>query len=377
MKNKVRVAWISAPAFICVDKFIVPEVSKYMDVTWYIIAKENEVLDFEEQLEKLIKLGKINCKILRHKERNCDFGIIIWFIKFLKNIKREKYDLIYQVMIGMPFYMPLFRFYLGCKNVLIGIHNVKIPQGGSNYWINKLYVSFCIKSFKYFQTFSNDQKEQLLKIAPNKHCTSVPFVSMDYGEIDKSVKENKDVITFLNFGIIRDYKRIDVLINAAQRAYEITGKMFKVIIAGSCNDWEKYQNKIKYQELFELIIKRIDDNDVAKIFERSDYFVLPYQYIAQSGSAIIAINYDMPIIASKLPAFEEYIKDKKTGFLINPADVEDLTKTMIYILNNHFKIYNKLVNNVNEFKLNNFTDEKVAEKYINNFNIVLKKFKEI
>ena len=45
--------------------------------------------------------------------------------------------------------------------------------------------------------------------------------------------------------------------------------------------------------------------------------------------------------------------------------------------NNHFKIYNKLVNNVNEFKLNNFTDEKVAEKYINNFNIVLKKFKEI
>ena len=200
---------------------------------------------------------------------------------------------------------------------------------------------------------------------------------MDYGEIDKSVKENKDVITFLNFGIIRDYKRIDVLINAAQRAYETTGKMFKVIIAGSCNDWEKYQNKIKYQELFELIIKRIDDNDVAKIFERSDYFVLPYQDIAQSGSAIIAINYDMPIIASKLPAFEEYIKDKKTGFLINPADVEDLTKTMIYILNNHFKIYNKLVNNVNEFKLNNLTDEKVAEKYINNFNIVLKKFKEI
>ena len=99
----------------------------------------------------------------------------------------------------MPFYMPLFRIYLGCKNVLIGIHNVKIPQGGSNYWINKLYVSFCIKSFKYFQTFSKDQKEQLLKIAPNKYCTSVPFVSMDYGEIDKSVKENKDVITFLNY----------------------------------------------------------------------------------------------------------------------------------------------------------------------------------
>ena len=41
------------------------------------------------------------------------------------------------------------------------------------------------------------------------------------------------------------------------------------------------------------------------------------------------------------------------------------------------KIKYKLVNNVNEFKLNNFTDEKVAEKYINNFNIVLKKFKEI
>ena len=365
----MKVAWISAPAFICVDRFIVPEVSKKMCVKWYIIAKENESIDFENELKELNIAEKIDCVILRHKERNSDVGVISWYKKFFKKLKNEQYDLIYQVMIGMPFYMPLFRYYLGNKNVLVAIHNVRVPQGGSNYWFNKLYVEFCVNSFKYFHTFSKSQMDELLKIAPNKHCEFTPFVTMDYGEIDKSNKEN--IITFLNFGNIRDYKRIDVLIDAAQKAYEHTLIKFKVIISGSCNDWYKYEKKIKYPELFELIIQRIDDNHVAKIFEKSDYFVLPYQDIAQSGSAIIAINYNIPIIASRLPAFEEYIEDGKTGFLIKPADVGELTDTMIYILNNHNKIYQDLVNNVNEFKLNNFTAEKVAEKYIKNFMYVL------
>lgn len=210
---------------------------------------------------------------------------------------------------------------------------------------------------------------ELLKNAPQKKCDYTPFVVMDYGKPKKD--RNSKEITFLNFGIIRDYKRVDVLIDAAQSAFEKTKMHFKVIIAGSCNDWEKYSKKIKYPELFDLRIRRIEDDEVPDLFNESDYFVAPYQDIAQSGSAIVAINYNMPIIASKLPAFEEYIIDGETGYFIKPADKEELSSVICDVLNNHYNNIERQKVKIQKWKDEHFTAEKVSLDYIRNFEDVM------
>ena len=272
-------------------------------------------------------------------------------------------------MIGMPYYMIVLRKIVGNKNVLVGIHNVHVPKGGTMYLPSLLYNKYTLTAFQYFQTFSLSQKKELYKLIPKKYCGNVNFVLMDYGQ-PTTQKIGKEIV-FLSFGYIREYKRIDILIQAAQSVYEKIEIPFKVIIAGSCDNWEPYNKLIKYPGLFDLRIRHIQDFEVANLFSEADYFVAPYQDIAQSGSAIIALNYNMPIIASKLEAFEDYIEDRKTGFLIDPANLEQLTEKITYILQNHAKIRTKLKENIEVCKYEKFSVEGVAKLYRKNFEAVI------
>ena len=369
MKTKKKIAWISPAAVISTDRFIVPELSKHYDINWFIIAWKEEKIDFEKELCELQKQGVIEYSIRRQSIRNIDPRMIIWWKSFIDELKKGKYDLIYQVMLGAPYYMPLLKTISKEQKILIAIHNVVVPLGGTHYKLNKWYGNYTIHHFEFFHTFSKSQMVELLKNAPQKKCDYTPFVVMDYGKPKKD--RNSKEITFLNFGIIRDYKRVDVLIDAAQSAFEKTKMHFKVIIAGSCNDWEKYSKKIKYPELFDLRIRRIEDDEVPDLFNESDYFVAPYQDIAQSGSAIVAINYNMPIIASKLPAFEEYIIDGETGYFIKPADKEELSSVICDVLNNHYNNIERQKVKIQKWKDEHFTAEKVSLDYIRNFEDVM------
>lgn len=369
MEKTKKIAWISPAAVISTDRFIIPELSKHYDIDWIIIAWKDEKVDFEKQLAELRKQGKISYLIKRQNIKSSDPRVIFWWKSLIKELKKGKYDLIYQVMFGAPYYMPLLNLLLKKQKILIAIHNVVVPLGGSHYKMSKWYGHYTIQHFKYFHTFSKHQMQELLNIVPGKKCDYSPFVIMDYGE--PKGNRSDDVITFLNFGIIRDYKRVDVLIDAAQIAYERTKQRFRVIIAGSCDNWERYSKGIKYPELFDLRIRRIEDEEVPDLFGEADYFVAPYQDIAQSGSAVVAINYDMPIIASRLPAFEEYIVDKKTGYLINPADKNDLARVISEVVVTHSEVFKQQRAEIRKWKEEHFTAEKVSHDYMRNFEEVM------
>lgn len=371
--EKPKIAWISVPAFVSVDRFIVPEISKRYDMDWYMMAKENESIDFFDNLVEMNNRNEINLFLYRIKEKNSNPKIISQYKKIIKTIKSRNYDLHFQVMIGMPYYMFVWKKIIGAKRTLVAIHNVHIPKGGTNYFFNKWYCRYTLRNFDYFHTFSKGQMDLLLKITKNKRCEYAPFMLMDYGRPTKEFDKNE--ITFLNFGLIREYKRIDVLIKAAQNAYEKTHVKFRVIIAGSCTDWDKYQQLIKYDELFDLRIRRIEDDEIPNLFAESDYFVVPYQDIAQSGAAIIALNYNIPIIASKLPAFEEYVYDNKTGYLIKPADEKDLTDVIVTILNNHNSNYHKLIDGIIDMKEKDFSVQSIVNRYALNFQHVIDEYK--
>jgi len=368
-QNIKKIAWISVPAFISTDMFIIPEVSKYYQLDWYLLVRENEKIDFLEQANLLKEEGKIGFNLVYTHFRSSDPRTLIEYKNFLSIIKENNYDIIYNVMIGIPYYMPLLRYIIGTKKTLVAIHNVHVPKGGSLYWPSVLYTKFTINSFKYFQTFSESQKRELKAKAPNKYCDNVNFVLMDYGRPTHITKNDETV--FLSFGIIRDYKRIDVIIQAAQIAYEKTGKKFKVIIAGSCDNWEPYQKMIRYPELFDLRIMRIEDEEIPNLFAETDYFLAPYQDIAQSGSAIIALNYNIPIIASKLEAFQTYVIDGVTGYLMSPACVEDLTNIIIKILKADSESNNTMKETIAKMKQELFSAEVVCQMYRKNIEAVL------
>ena len=61
--------------------------------------------------------------------------------------------------------------------------------------------------------------------------------------------------------------------------------------------------------------KRIDDCEIAELFTKHDFLMLPYEDVAQSGPHMIAYYYNLPVIASDIEGFAERVIDGENGYL--------------------------------------------------------------
>ena len=359
---KKKIAWISQ-TFVETDIYIVRLLCRTYDIEWHVLTQRGKSNEFERELHEMQSLSGL--RIVRESVyRRRDPRSLRDFFNIFKSVKKGKPDYVYAGECGYPHALPLIKMLLGVSKVVVPVHNVKTPKGAVNYRFAKWNTGQILATYKNFQTFSKSQQELLRTLKPSKMVFYTPFLLKDYGAPSTTPS---DVITFLSFGWIRRYKRIDVLINAAQAAYEQVGKRFVVEIAGNCEDWDSYCQLIRYPELFRTTIRRIKNEEIPDIFGRCHYFVTPYQDIAQSGSAIVGINYDKPLIASDLEAFREYVVDGADGFLMRPASVEDLTAIMVRILNDHEKIYTRLVEGVRKIKEEKFSPTAVVKAYTDMF----------
>jgi glycosyltransferase involved in cell wall biosynthesis len=345
-----------------VDLPIMPALSQHYDIDWHIIYNKDNKINYTELLKERTKGTSIKCHIhlLHHRRRNPK---IIWeYWQSLRTIKIRQYQCIYFNIEGLPYFFPLVALMFSRKRVICAAHHVTVPQGAVNFHSAKLYMGFIFKYFKYFQMFSKCQYDVFRSNYAGKKAFFAPIALINYGRSDSNLPEGQ--IGFLFFGYIRDYKRVDVLINAANRVYEKTGKKFKVKIFGSCVDWKKYERLIKYPEIFELRIEAIPNEEIPRIFNESHYFVMPYQDLAQSATMTIALNYGLPIIASDIDSLREVIGDGKNGFLFKNGSVESLAAVMAKLLDMDKKQYIDLKENVSEYVAKNYSMESIIRPYV-------------
>lgn len=366
--NNINICWITPNYFLDTDIYVMRYLSDIFIIKWIITKKRGEPYDYQNLIREIEHKTNVVVEFAELDGRRYSLKGLLYEWRLQREAKNA--DIIYQP-VGLPYSLPLTLLFGHRSNSIIPLHNVRTPRGGTRYLINKVSTWLTIHLFRNFITFSQSQQVLLQSLNKQANVLYAPFMLKDFGRA--SVKRSNSKITFLCFGNIRRYKRIDVLIEAAQKAYELTNRPFRVIIAGRCDNWGDYQKKIKYSELFDIRIQRIKDNDIPNLFEECDYFVTPYQDIAQSGSLIVGINYNKPIIASRLQAFEEYIVDKENGFFIKPADVSDLKSVITYILENHSIIYEVLKENQRKMAAEKFDDKLIVNKYVNFINRLMQK----
>jgi len=126
----------------------------------------------------------------------------------------------------------------------------------------------------------------------------------------------------LFFGFIRDYKGLDLLLEAF--ADERLQKLkLKLIIAG-----EFYSDKKKYDDLIDnynlkdrLVLKTdfIPDSEVYKYFCAADIVVQPYKHATQSGVTQIAYQFNKPMIVTNVGGLAEIVPDGKAGYVVEPS----------------------------------------------------------
>lgn len=125
----------------------------------------------------------------------------------------------------------------------------------------------------------------------------------------------------LFFGFIRDYKGLDILLDAfadeSLRNYKI-----KLIIAGEYySDSSPYIQQIERLNLaphLEIHTHFIPDSSVVSYFCAADVIVQPYRNATQSGVTQIAYHFDKPMITTNVGGLSELVPDGKAGYVCEP-----------------------------------------------------------
>lgn len=339
MKNN-KICWVTSSFLLDVDIPIVPHLQSIYHIDWVVLTTPSNYKGDKALIEST------GCKQYRMIETNGIFihpKKYIFYRKLLRELKDSAYDQYYFDFMGMPYFLPMAQCMLPKEKIIVAAHNVKTPKGARYYWMAKLYMDYTIKVFKNFQVFSLNQLELLRSLNKNANILYAPLCLKDYGI--PTVKKPELPVTFLFFGNIVDYKRVDLLLQATRIMNDKGIKGYKVQISGYCRP-EKW--KEKYKPLLEGLdnvvtdIRRIPNEDIPNLFENSHYFVMPYQDIAQSGAMTVALRYNIPIIASELDTFKEFMDGKDDGYFFESGNAEQLAEIMIKALQEHSNRYQSM-----------------------------------
>jgi D-inositol-3-phosphate glycosyltransferase len=129
----------------------------------------------------------------------------------------------------------------------------------------------------------------------------------------------------LFFGFIRDYKGLDLLIDAFADK-ELVKMPLRLIIAGEFySDSKPYLEQIARLGIQDRLVLKTDfipDKDVAAYFCASDIIVQPYKSATQSGVTQIAYHFEKPMLVTNIGGLPEIVPHGKVGYVVEPRSDE-------------------------------------------------------
>lgn len=126
----------------------------------------------------------------------------------------------------------------------------------------------------------------------------------------------------LFFGLIRDYKGLDLLIEALAQPL-LADLNIKLLVAGEFyTDEEKYRDQVKKLSLEERVIfynQYIPNNEVENYFNAADLVVQPYKTATQSGVTQVAYHFNKPMLVTDVGGLGEIVPHEKAGYVVVPS----------------------------------------------------------
>ena len=323
----MRINYITYDSWWDTDKTILQQLCKHYVLNCYVLNPKYDERKFQtKEIEGVNKIREVNQNC---RDRNPkSFLIALYFLSIILRDIRKKNILNVFVPGKNPWLLFLFFLFAPKKQTLICIHNYKEHSGGKNLGLREYIKTKYYRHFRYFLFYSQQQADEYRKhhIEGKAFCLNMPL--KDFGI--PNVKRTDQSVRFLFFGMIKEYKRLDLFIRAAGLVADKRGKF---IIAGFAPHWETYENLIVDKDLFELNIRFVDNDEIPNFFCNSDFLVLPYDDATQSGPMLIALNYALPVISSDIKEFRGFVEDGVNGFLFEKGDPNSLANVIKKLLN--------------------------------------------
>jgi len=255
--------------------------------------------------------------------------------KSARQIAKSKPDVLI-----MKYWMTYFAPSLGAVAKYLRTRNCKVVTILDNVIPHEqhFYDKFLTKSFlkqnSGFVVMSESVRDDLLTLQPNARFILQPHPLYNhFGEkANKQIAEgllelDPEKKTLLFFGLIRDYKGLDLLIEAMS----LLDDSYQLVIAGeSYGDFGKYRQAIDNSPAhsrIKVLNRYIADNEVQLLFAAADLLVTPYRSATQSGVIPVAYHFDVPVLATDVGGLKESIERAGTGFVCLPT-AESLSESV-------------------------------------------------
>jgi glycosyltransferase involved in cell wall biosynthesis len=135
----------------------------------------------------------------------------------------------------------------------------------------------------------------------------------------------------LFFGFVREYKGLDVLLEAValvHRQIPVT----LLVVGEFWEDPHKYRQLIRRLGLDKAVIvveRYVPNEEVGRYFAAADLVVQPYRSATGSGICQLAYGYGRPVIATSVGSLAEVIEDNVNGRLVPPLDAAALSQAIM------------------------------------------------
>jgi Glycosyltransferase len=311
-----------------------------------------EFLSFKKLYPKFLYPGKdVEGKILTISDNDEKFKIkryITYYNPFswIRAGLFAKGDIVH-IQWGVPIFGPVFFTILlfaklrGKKSIAT-VHNV-LPHEQS--FIDKALSVPVFSLVDFFIVHSNNNGQELQEIfnIQQEKIVQVPhgvLNSSSYSIISKSEARKKLGIqsnckTILFFGNIREYKGLDVLLEAFYLLIKKRKDVLLIIAGTPWIEWDEYEEIIKKHRLEEnikLFLDYIPSADMKYFYYSSDLVVLPYKdFNAQSGIGTDALSFGKPLVVTNVGGLSDLVKDKR--FVVEPNNPIALADKMLLVLN--------------------------------------------
>jgi glycosyltransferase involved in cell wall biosynthesis len=255
------------------------------------------------------------------------------WIKVGNQLRKEKPDLVV-VRFWIPFMGPCLGTIL--RRVRQNKHtrivciadNIKPHESRPG---DTLFTRYFVKAVDHFVVMSQQVLDDL-KLFTTKPATLVAHPLYDnFGapvsqEVARKYLQENHLLNLhptdkvlLFFGLIRQYKGLDMLLQAMQ---QVKDPDIKLLIAGEYYDDEnKYTALMQHPNLQGRLLVHtqfVANEDVKYFVGAADCVVQPYRHATQSGVTPVAYHFEVPMIVTNVGGLPEMVPHQKAGLVCDP-----------------------------------------------------------
>ncbi|WP_142850462.1 glycosyltransferase [Telmatospirillum sp. J64-1] len=146
------------------------------------------------------------------------------------------------------------------------------------------------------------------------------------------VRMPDDPVEILQFGKIKPYKGVDLLIEAVARMPERARSRCRIRVVGKSyiptEGLVARARELGVYDRFTFDFRFVEEAEMLGLFRRADLLVFPYREIDASGVLMTALSVGRPIVASRLGCFEEMLEEGRHALLVPSGDVDELAASL-------------------------------------------------